>query len=101
MIGTLLYVLGSRERQSKLTQEMPISLRSIPKDNTLLGRRFINWSTNRNWQTKVLDTGKVTQLNLPRQEFTSSGIYRVRKVLNNQGVYRPSVRQPRRIPTKC
>ena len=28
----------------------------------------MNWATNRNWQIKVLDTWKVTQLNLPRQE---------------------------------
>ena len=28
----------------------------------------INWATNRDWQTKVLDTGKVTLLNLLRQE---------------------------------
>ena len=28
----------------------------------------INWATKRNWQSKVLDTWKVTQLNLPRQE---------------------------------
>ena len=28
----------------------------------------INWATNRNWLTKVLDTWEVTQLNLPRQE---------------------------------
>ena len=29
---------------------------------------YLNWATNRNWQTKVLDTRTVTQLNLPRQE---------------------------------
>ena len=28
----------------------------------------VNWSTDRNWQTKVLDTWKVTQLNLLRHK---------------------------------
>ena len=28
----------------------------------------LNWATNRNWQTKVLGTWQVTQMNLPRQE---------------------------------
>ena len=28
----------------------------------------INWATNRNWQTNILDTWKVTQLNLPHQK---------------------------------
>ena len=28
----------------------------------------INWATDRNWQTRLLDTWKVTQMNLPRQE---------------------------------
>ena len=35
MIGTLLYVIGSRERHSKLTEEMHISLGLIPKKDTL------------------------------------------------------------------
>ena len=29
---------------------------------------FANWVTNRKWQTTLLDTWKVPQLNLPRQE---------------------------------
>ena len=28
----------------------------------------IDWATDINWQTKLLDTGKVTQLNVSRQE---------------------------------
>ena len=36
MIGTLLYVFGSCERHSELTEEMCIPLRPIPKENTLL-----------------------------------------------------------------
>ena len=29
---------------------------------------FISWPMNRHWQTKVLDSWKVTQLNLQRQK---------------------------------
>ena len=37
------------------------------------GRLFVidvsfNWATNRNWQTKIVDTWKISQLNLPREE---------------------------------
>ena len=28
----------------------------------------VNWATDRHWQTKVLDTGKVTRLDLLRQD---------------------------------
>ena len=35
MIGTLLYLLGTCARHSKLAQEMYIALRSIPKEDTL------------------------------------------------------------------
>ena len=51
MTGTLLYDMDSRERHSKLTEEMHIPM---PKED-------------RNWHTRVLDKGKVTQLNLPLQ----------------------------------
>ena len=40
MIGTLLYVFGSCERHSNLTEEMGIPLRPIPKKDSLRRRRF-------------------------------------------------------------
>ena len=55
MTGTLLYVVGSRERQSKITEEMHIPLRPIPKEDSID-------------RSEVLDTWKVTQLNLSRQD---------------------------------
>ena len=36
----------------------------------------INWAAGRNWQTKVLDTRKVQQLNLPRQKSIKQPILR-------------------------
>ena len=68
MMGTLLYVFGSRERHSELTEEMSIPLRPIPKEDSLDVHVSINWATNRPWQTKVFDTWKVTQLNILRQK---------------------------------
>ena len=38
------------------------------KIETLFVAACVNWATNRNWQTKLLDTRKVTLLNLLRQE---------------------------------
>ena len=56
MIGTVLYVFGSRERHSKLTEEMYTPLRPIPKEDLFAVDAAISWATNRHWQTKVLDT---------------------------------------------
>ena len=53
--GTLLYVFGSYERHSELTEEMSMPLRSIPKTLSVVDVSF-NWATIRKWQTKVLDT---------------------------------------------
>ena len=62
MIGNL-YVLGSCERHSKPTKEMCMFFGPTSKGDTLCCR-LCNWATNRNWETKLLDTGKTTQLNL-------------------------------------
>ena len=40
MTGTPLYVSSSRERHSKLTEEMRIPLRPIPKEGSLRRWRF-------------------------------------------------------------
>ena len=45
--------------------EMYIPLRPIARGNILVS---INRAPHRNWQTKLLDRRKVTQLNLLRQE---------------------------------
>ena len=66
MIGTLLYVFGSCERHSKLTEEIYIPLGPVPKEDTL--DMSINWASNRNCQIKVLDTWKVTRATLLCQE---------------------------------
>ena len=63
MIGTLLYVSGSCERHSELTEEMYIHLRPIPRKTLFVVDVCINWAINRDRQTKVLDTWEVTQLN--------------------------------------
>ena len=47
---------------------MYIPLRLIRREILFVVDVAINWATNRNWQTKVLDTRKVTQLTLLRQE---------------------------------
>ena len=63
-----------------LQKRCPIAFSLVTrKEDTLCCLRFffffVNWATTRNWQTKALDTGKVTLLNWPRQES--------RKVLNH------------------
>ena len=70
MTGTLLYVLGSCERHSK-----PYRRDVHPFEADTKGRLFVvdvsvKWPSNRNWQTKVLDSRKVTQQ-----------VYFVRKVI--------------------
>ena len=60
-------LLCSCERHSKLTEEMYSPLRPILKEDSS-SFTFYKLATNRNWQSKVLDTGKVTQQNIPRQE---------------------------------
>ena len=70
MTGTLLYVFGSCERHSELTEEVYIPMRRIPKEDTDVS---MNWIRNIHWQTEVLDSWKVTQLNLLLQRlFTSN-----------------------------
>ena len=71
----------SCERHSELTEEMFIPfvhvnvILNLQKRCTSLWDRYqrktlfvidvsINWATDRNWQTKLLDTWKVTQINL-------------------------------------
>ena len=79
MIGALLYVFGSYESHSKLTEEMHIPLRPLSKEGCLRQQKTlfvvdvsIIWATGIKWQTKVLDTWKVTHLNLLRQERVKS-----------------------------
>ena len=60
MIGTLVYVFGSCEHHSKLQIR---KIHPFKTDNV-----SINWATDRNRQTKQLDTWLVTQLTLLRQE---------------------------------
>ena len=84
------YVFGSWACHPKLTEEISILLRAIrfwfrsmssrtyrrnvnPFDSDNKGRLFvvdvsINWPSNRNWQTKVLDSCKARQLNLLTSE---------------------------------
>ena len=38
----------------------------------------INWATDRNWQTKLLDTWKVAQLNLLRKECVKTTVDRLK-----------------------
>ena len=52
-------------------KEMHIPLRPIPEEDSL--RFSINWATNKNWQTNLLDRRKVFQLNILRQESVHSG----------------------------
>ena len=68
MVETIVYVLGSCECHPELTEEMSIPLRPISNG----GSSSINWPSNRNWQTKVLDSWKVTQLLLLRKESVKS-----------------------------
>ena len=67
MLGTLFYVSGSCERHSELTEEMYIPLRPIPKED-FSSLTFLSTGKVTNWQTKVLDTREVTQLDLPHQK---------------------------------
>ena len=67
MIGSILFVLGSCERHSKFTEEMYIPLRPDTKGRPSVIDVSVNWLSNRNWQTEVLDSWKVTQLNSLRQ----------------------------------
>ena len=65
MTGTLLYVFGSWERHSELNRKRYTSRR----DRYQLEIRFVvdiseNWTTDRNWHTKLLDPWKVNQLNI-------------------------------------
>ena len=47
---------------------MHIPFRRYQKKTLFVVDISITWATNRNWQAKVLDTWKVTQLNLPHQD---------------------------------
>ena len=68
MTGTLLYVLGYVNVTVNL-QMMCTSLSDRHQRKTVFVVDVsINWATNGNGQTKVLDTWKVTQLNVPRQQ---------------------------------
>ena len=71
MIGTLLYVFGSCERHSELTEEMYIPLRPIQKEDSLRRWRFYKLAK---WQ-------KLTDQSTWFMEVTQQ-IYFVRKVLN-------------------
>ena len=65
MIGTRLNVLVHVNVIANL-QKRCTSLRDRYQRKTLLVVDVsVIWPTNRNWQTKVLDTWKVTQLDLP------------------------------------
>ena len=64
---TRLYVFGSCERHSKLTEEIHIPLRPTPKTLFVVDAST-NRLTNRNCQTRLLGTWKVKQLSLLRRE---------------------------------
>ena len=68
MRGTLLYIFDLFERPSKLTEVLHILWGRYQRKTLSVIDVSINWAANRNWQTKVLDTWKVAQLNLPDQE---------------------------------
>ena len=68
MLGTLLYGFGSGGLHSKLTKEMHITLRSMLMKTLFVIDVSINWAIERNWQTKILDSWKVSQLNVLTQE---------------------------------
>ena len=68
MMGTLLYISGSCERHAE-----PYRRDVHPFETDTKGRLFvvdvtIDWPNNRNGQTRVLDSWKVTLLNLHRRE---------------------------------
>ena len=73
MIGTLPYVFGALESHSKFTEEMHTTLRPMPKMTVFVVDVSIDWTVGRNWQTKVLASGKVPQLTLPRQKSVNWG----------------------------
>ena len=60
MTGTLLYVFGPREHHSELTEEITSLSGRYQRKTLFVVGVSINWVTKRNWQTKVLDTWKVT-----------------------------------------
>ena len=73
MTGTLLYVFEKRDITN-------LQKRCNPFDIDTKGRLFVvdvsvNWPSNRNWQTKVLDSWKATQLNLLRQKSVNDPDY--------------------------
>ena len=53
MIGTLPYIAGPCWHHCKLTKEMYIRLRQIPKKGTVSCWHSINWAIERNWQTQA------------------------------------------------
>ena len=71
MIENLLSVFGSRERHSKRTKVKCMPLRTTSEALFVV---CVNWATNRNWQTKVLDTRKVSQRNVLRKESVKLGL---------------------------
>ena len=70
-IEALLYVFSSCERHSK-PAEMYILYKKYKKkyqrEILCVVDVSINWAADRNWQTKLQDTWRITQMNLPRQE---------------------------------
>ena len=67
-IGTLLYVFGSCERHSKLTEQMHVPLRPIPKEDTLRCRRFCKLG-----KSKKLEDPSIGYMECNSAEVTSSG----------------------------
>ena len=56
------------------------------------GRRFVvdismNWPSNRNWQTKVLDAWKATQLNLLRQKSVNPKLSSASKLTDTYSIH--------------
>ena len=72
MVGALLVVFGSCERHAIFVKEMYVPLRPIHRKTLFAAEFSLNWATNRNWQTKLLDRRKVTQLNILRQKSVKS-----------------------------
>ena len=73
---------GIRTRDLPLSRRTPKPLgqRGGLKEKTLfVVDDFITWATGRRWQTKVLDTCTVTQLNILRQESVKSFLNRWRR----------------------
>ena len=55
-----------------LNLEMHIPLKPTPKEDIFVDDVSIDWVTYGRWQTKLLDTGKVTRIHLPSQESVNS-----------------------------